>query len=81
MPNVTVTSFVGTDGFRVDPLHDDRFAAPVRALMEKTVQTTASSAADRGHCQPLLRHSASVTKSFHLMPNVTVTSFVGTDDL
>ena len=61
------------------PLHDDRFAVPVRALSEKTVQTTASSAADRGHNQPLLHRSASVTKSCHRMPNVTVTSFVGTD--
>ena len=29
-----------------------------------------------GHCQPLLHRSASVTKRCHLMPNVTVTSFV-----
>ena len=55
------------------------FAAPVRALMDKTVQTTASSAAGRGHNQPLLHRNASVTKSCYLMPNVTVTSFVGTD--
>ena len=79
MPNVTVTSFVGTNVFLSRPLHDDRFAAPVRELMGKTVQTTSSSAADRGLCQPFLRHSASVTKSFHLMPNVTVAPFVGRD--
>ena len=53
------------------------FAAPGRALM--TVQTTASSVADRGHSQSFLRRSASVTKFCHLMPNVTVISFVGTD--
>ena len=48
-------------------LRDDRFVAPGRTLMEKTVQTTVSSAADRGHCQPLLHRNASVTKSCHLI--------------
>ena len=36
------------------PLHDDRIAAPVREPMKKTVQTTASSASDRGSCEVLL---------------------------
>ena len=35
------------------PLHDDRIAAPVRVPMGKTVQTTASSASDRGSCELL----------------------------
>ena len=33
------------------PLRDDRIAAPVRTLMGKAVQRTASSASDRGSCQ------------------------------
>ena len=33
------------------PLRDDRIAAPVRALMGKAVQITASSASDRGSCR------------------------------
>ena len=58
MPNITVTHFVRYIRFLSRPLHDDRFAAPVRALMGKTVQTTASSAADRGQFgRILLPHS------------------------
>ena len=60
MPNVTVTSFVGADGFSVDLGVMTDFAGPVRALMGKTVQTTASSAADRGHCQSFFFTAAPV---------------------
>ena len=38
------------------PLHDDRIAAPVRVPMEKTLQTIASSASDRGSCGCCFRH-------------------------
>ena len=35
------------------PLHDDRIAASVRVPMKMKVQTTASSASDRGSCEVL----------------------------
>ena len=55
------------------PLHDDRFAAPVRVPMGKAVQRTASSASDRGSCEAFFPITGRGQQCVELVDDVMVT--------
>ena len=56
-------------------LRGDRIAAPVRSLMGNTVQTTASSASDRGFCQAIFGPQSEGELFCELVVDVLVTIF------